>query len=212
MSNNIKRKAVFSTAQRTTHWLIAVATIFLLTSAWLVQHSDVDAIAWLDWHIMIGQGLSMVLAFRVYLLFIPGSGHWRLLFPTKEQRHIVLKTVKFYASLGRLPCPDWYAFNPLWQPLYLLLIFIMILTTVTGYSIGNYFFFAEVSMPELHSLFASIVLYSTLVHIAFSILHDIKGNGAQISAMLNGYKYFHIKEAEKLQQENTVSLDSLLKK
>ena len=212
MSNDIKRVAIYSTAQRITHWLIAGATTFLLLSAWLVQHSDVDALAWLDWHIMIGQALSLVLAFRVYLLFTPGSGHWRLLIPTKEQRHIVRQTIKFYASLGRLPCPDWYAFNPVWQPLYLLIIIIMLITTASGYLIGNYLFLSGVTMPELHAFFASIILYFTLAHVAFSVLHDVKGSGAQISAMLNGYKYFQIKQVEKPIQENAVSLDSLLKK
>ncbi len=212
MSNEIKRVAVFSTAQRITHWLIAGAAVFLLVSAWLVQHSDVDAIAWLDWHIMVGQALSLLLAYRTYLLFTPGSGHWRLLIPTKEQRHIVIQTIKFYASLGRLPCPDWYAFNPLWQPIYLLLIIIMILTTISGYFIGNYLFLLGVSMPELHAFFAAIILYFTLAHIAFSVLHDVKGNGAQISAMLNGFKFFQIKEAASPVVENSVSIKDLLKK
>jgi len=212
MSNDIKRVAIYSTAQRVTHWLIAGGTTFLLLSAWLVQHSDVNAIVWLDWHIMIGQALSLVLAYRVYLLSVPGSGHWRLLIPTREQRHIVLQTLKFYASLGRLPCPDWYAFNPVWQPLYLVVIIVMILTTITGYLTGNLLFLSNFSMPELHAFFARIILYFTLAHLAFSILHDIKGSGAQISAMLNGYKYFQIKQVEKPQHENAVSLDSLLKK
>ncbi len=212
MSNNINRVAVFSCAQRITHWLIAGATTFLLISAWLVQHSDVEVIAWLDWHIMIGQALSPVLAFRIYLLFKRGSGHYRFLIPTKEQRHVLLQTVKFYASLGKLPCPDWYAFNPVWQPVYLLSILIMIITTTTGFLTGNYIFLAGFTMPELHSILATVILYFTLAHITFVLLHDIKGSGAQISAMLNGYKYFQIKEVENPIQENAVSLDSLLKK
>ena len=212
MSNDINRVAVFSKAQRITHWIIAGAITFLIISAWLVQHSDVDVIAWLDWHIMIGQALSLVLAYRIYLLFVPGSGHWRLLIPTKEQRHVFIQTVKFYASLGKLPCPDWYAFNPVWQPIYLLLIIIMILTTITGFLVGNYLFLAGFTMPELHAVFASIILYFTLAHIFFAVYHDIKGGGAQISAMLNGFKYFQIKEVESPIKDNSVSLDSLLKK
>jgi len=212
MSNDINRVAVFSKAQRITHWLIAGAITFLLISAWLVQHADVDVIAWLDWHIMIGQALSLVLAYRIYLLFVSGSGHWRLLIPTKEQRHVYIQTVKFYASLGKLPCPDWYAFNPVWQPIYLLLIIIMILTTITGFLTGNYLFLAGFTMPELHSALARIILYFTLAHIFFAVYHDIKGGGAQISAMLNGFKYFQIKEVESPIKDNSVSLDSLLKK
>ena len=212
MSNDINRVAVFSKAQRITHWLTVGAITFLLISAWLVQHSDVDVIAWLDWHIMIGQALSLLLAYRIYLLFIPGSGHWRLLIPTKEQRHVFIQTVKFYASLGKLPCPDWYAFNPVWQPIYLSFIIIMILTTMTGFLIGNYLFLAGFTMPELHAVLASFILYFTLAHIFFAVLHDIKGGGAQISAMLNGFKYFQIKEVENPIKDNSVSLDSLLKK
>jgi Ni/Fe-hydrogenase 1 B-type cytochrome subunit len=212
MSNKISRVAIFSTAQRISHWLIAAGTLFLLISAWLIQHSDVDALAWIDWHVMVGQGLSLVLAFRVYLLFIGGSGNWRLLVPGREQRHVALQTVKFYASLGRLPCPDWYAFNPIWQPLYLLLYVLLILTTLSGYLIGNYLFPAGLPMPQWHGLLADLVLYFTLAHIPFVILHDVKGNGAHISGMLNGFKYFHTKEVVKPVTENSVSLNSLLKK
>ncbi len=212
MSDKISRVAVFSIAQRVTHWLIACTTFFLLISAWLVQHIDVDVIAWLDWHIMTGQALSLVLAFRIYLLFRPGSGHWHLLLPTKEQRHIALKTLKFYASLGKRPCPDWYAFNPVWQPVYLLMIFTLIATTISGFLTGNHFFLAGLSMPELHSNIASFIYYFTLAHIIFAVYHDIKGSGAQISAMLNGYKYFQTREAKNPFKENAVSLNSLLKK
>jgi hypothetical protein len=64
-----------------------------------------------------------------------------------------------------------------------------------------------------HSTLASFILYFTLAHVFFSVLHDVKGNGAQISAMLNGNKYFHTKEATtQVSKENSISLDSLIKK
>lgn len=209
MTNSIKRVAVFSSAQRIAHWLIAAGVAFLLISAWLVQHSDVDVIAWVDWHIMVGQALSLVIAYRVYLLFVPGSGHWRLLWPTREQRHIVQQTIRFYASLGRLPCPDWYAYNPLWQPLYALVIVALVIVSGSGFLLGN----SGSGMTQLHSTMATFILYFTLAHIAFTLLHDVKGSGAQISAMLNGYKYFMSKPVENpLPAENAVSLNDLLKK
>jgi Ni/Fe-hydrogenase 1 B-type cytochrome subunit len=214
MSNHIQRIAIYSKAQRITHWLMAGGSIFLLISAWLIEHSDVDILAWTDWHIMLGQALSVVLAFRLYLLFQPGSGHWRLLIPTREQRHIVLQTIKFYASLGRLPCPDWYAYNPLWQPLYLLLITTLLITTISGYLIGHALFFAGLPMTQLHGIFATLVLYFSLVHPLFAVIHDVKGQGAQISALLNGYKYFQSKSVDNPlpKADNSVSLQSLLKK
>ncbi len=209
MSNSIKRVAVFSSAQRLSHWLIALGVGFLLVSAWLVRHADVDVLAWQDWHIMVGQALSVVIAYRLYLLFVPGSGHWRLLVPTRGQRHILRQTIKFYASLGRLPCPDWYAYNPLWQPLYAVVIVALVIVSISGLFLGQ----AGSGLTRLHAVSAGFILYFSLAHIAFAVLHDVKGAGAQISAMLNGYKYFISKPVEKpLPAENAVSLQDLLKK
>ena len=212
MKDSIKRVAVFTSNQRWTHWLITVGVIFELVSAWLIQNSNVDVIAWSDWHSMTGQALLLLLVYRVFLLFQPGSGHWRLLVPTREQRHIIRQTLKFYASLGRMPCPDWYAFNPLWQPVYLIMIFILLLTAISGYLTGSYIFPFGFSLVQIHAFFSTIVIYFLLAHIAFSILHDIKGTGAHISAMLNGYKYFHVKDKPVEPEANSVSLDSLMKK
>jgi len=214
-SEQIIRRSVFDLQQRLLHWLIALAVIFQLTSAWLIQHADIDAIAWADWHAMVGQALIVALAYRVFLLLQKGSGYWRLLVPTREQRHIALQTLKFYASLGRLNCPDWYAYNPLWQPLYLLMILVLIVATLSGLATGSHI--AGIDMTRLHAFTSSVILYFSIAHIGFSVLHDVKGHGAQISAMLNGNKYFHITKntASKdlqIETENSVSLDSLLKK
>lgn len=208
----IKRIQVFSVDQRWTHWLLAFGVLFELVSAWLIQHSNVDVKVWSDWHSMIGQVMLLLLVYRVFLLFRPGSGHWRLLLPSREQRHIMVQTLKFYLSLGRLPCPDWYAFNPVWQPLYLVLIIVMLLASLSGYLSGSYVFPFGLSLSEIHAFLGAIILYFTLAHIAFALLHDAKGNGAQISAMLNGFKYFHVKDKPVEPEPTSVSLDSLLKK
>jgi Ni/Fe-hydrogenase 1 B-type cytochrome subunit len=208
MSGNIQQVAIFSSTQRITHWLIAAGVIFELISAWLVQNADVDIIAWSEWHVMIGQALTLPLLLRVYLLLVRGPTHWRGFMPTRGQRHLLLETLKFYASLGRLPCPDWYAYNPVWQPIYLLIIAVLAATTATGFAMGS-----GPGVLNWHSTLAAIILYFTLAHIFFSVLHDIKGNGAQISAMLNGNKYFHTKQATtQITKENSVSLDSFMKK
>jgi len=212
MENSIHRVAVYSTAQRITHGLLSIGILFQIVSAWLVQHSDVDILAWSEWHTMIGQVLVIVLAFRLLLFFIAGSGHWRLFIPTKKQRHTVWQTLKFYASLGRTPCPVWFAFNPLWQPIYLFMILLMILSTISGLASGNYVFVAGLSISGWHGLIAYTLFYFILAHIFFVILHDSKGQGGHISAILNGYKYFHGKEATFPVEQNSVSLDSIIKK
>ncbi len=211
-SSPIRRVEVFSKAQRITHWLITLGILFELISAWLIQHAAVDVLAWIDYHVMVGQALLLPILFRIYLLFRPGSGHWRLLIPTREQRHVLRQTVKFYASLGRLPCPDWYAYNPLWQPLYLLMIPIMLLATLSGFGYGNNLALAGIRVNDLHALLAHVILYFSLLHILFVFLHDARGNGGQISAMVNGHKYFHIKQGNQPGEPNSVAVDSILKK
>lgn len=212
MSNSINRVAVFSAFQRLTHWLLSAGILFELASAWLVQHSNVDIIVWSDWHSMIGQLVLLLLVFRIVLFFVAGSGHWRLFIPTREQRHIMLQTFKFYASLGRLPCPDWYAYNPVWQPVYLAMYLLMVCSSMSGLFSGSYVFLLGASVSELHGSIAYLLMYLILAHIAFAVLHDVKGNGAQISAMLNGFKYFHSKDYSAPIKQNSVSLNSLLKK
>ena len=108
-----------------------------------------------------------------------------------------------------MPCPDWYAYNPLWQPLYALVIVLLVIVSGSGFLLGN----SGSGMTQLHSITAMIILYFMLAHIAFAVLHDVKGSGAQISAMLNGFKFFQSKPVENpLPAENSVSLQDLLKK
>lgn len=208
MSATIQRVTVFSSIQRITHWLIAAGVIFQLLSAWLVQNANVDVLAWSEWHLMIGQALTLPILLRVYLLLIAGPTHWRSFIPTRGQRQLLLDTLKFYASLGRLPCPDWYAYNPVWQPLYLIMIALLALTTASGFAFG-----LGPDIAAGHTILAAFILYFTLAHLIFSILHDVRGRGAQISAMLNGDKYFQSREATtQIPGEKSVSIDSLLKK
>lgn len=208
MPANIQRVLVFPKLQRITHWLIAGGVIFQLLSAWLVQNANVDVLAWSDWHTMIGQALTLPLLLRLALFFIAGPTYWRAFIPSKGQYQLLQDTLKFYASLGRRPCPDWHSYNPVWQPLYLLMIALLILTTVSGLAFG-----LGPDIASWHGSLAALVLYFTLAHLFFSVLHDVKGNGAQISAMLNGYKYFQSREATtKISAEKSVSIDSLLKK
>lgn len=211
MPETIRRIPIYSPSQRIVHAVITLSCLFLLGSGWLIQHSDVDYSIWSDWHSMIGQALLVVLGYRFYLMFTRTSGNWRLLLPTREQRHIVRQTLRFYASLGRLPCPDWYAFNPVWQPVYVVMLLLILCATLSGMLIGqNIWLFGE-PMSFWHTTTVSALLYLIILHIGFVLLHDIKGNGGHISAMLNGYKYFHIQDKTDVGSPS-VSLNELLNK
>ncbi len=209
--SDIRYLPIYSLQQRIAHWLIAAGFGFEWLSAWLVDHSDVDPLVWSDWHLMVGQALLLVLAWRLLLFFLPGSGHWRFFVPTREQRHIVRDTLRFYASLGKAPLPDWYAFNPVWQPLYLLMILLAVVTVISGFFHSGLPFAGELSAADLHAGASSLLLWLALAHVAVAIWHDARGRGAQISGMLNGHKYFHIGDPQGNTEpaENSVRLDSL---
>lgn len=210
--DSIRRLPIFSAAQRITHGLLALGISFELITAWLILHSDLSYPLLVDWHVMIGQVLILPVVFRLYLFFTNGSTHWRLFLPTREQRHVFVDTLRFYASLGRLPCPDWYAYNPVWQILYLIMIALITLTTLSGYLLQSGWTIDGFSNISGHGAIAQWLLYLILAHILFSILHDVKGNGAQISAMLNGNKYFHIKPVKQQPDAPSVSIKDLLNK
>ncbi len=214
MNPDIRYLPIYSLQQRITHWLLAAGFLFEWVSAWLVDHSDVDLQAWSDWHLMVGQVLLLVMAWRLLLFVLAGSGHWRFFIPTREQRHIVRDTLRFYATLGKTPLPDWYAFNPLWQPIYLLMILLGAVILVSGFLYSALPFIGDLSPAAIHAAASGLLLWLVIAHVGFTAWHDAKGRGAQISGMLNGHKYFHINSPDGSPKpaENSVSLDSLIGK
>ncbi len=214
MNPQIRYLPVYSLQQRIAHWLIAVGFGFEWLSAWLVDHSDVDPLAWSDWHLMVGQVLLLVVAWRLLLFFVAGSGHWRLFLPSREQRHVLRDTLRFYVSLGKTPLPDWYAFNPVWQPIYLLMIALAAISVLGGFFHSGLPLLGDLSTADLHSGASKLLLWLAIAHVLFAAWHDARGRGAQISGMLNGHKYFHIDPPKKPPSggENSVSLDSLIGK
>ena len=215
---NIRYVLVWSGWLRLSHWLIAAGILFQITSAWAIGHDNADYTFWLDWHLISGQIILMALALRVVLLFFPGSSNWRAFIPEKSQLQAMLQMIKFYLSLARFPLPNWYAHNPLWLPLYLILFIIIAACSITGLVHDSPKFIFGFSMVKLHSILASVIIIFTIFHIASVFLHDLKGKGAFISAIINGHRYFHFpaqnnennareKQAEK--QSISISADSI---
>ncbi len=203
---NIRYVLVWSGWLRLCHGVIALGVLFQIASAWLIDHDDAGFSFWQDWHVIVGQIIFVTLIVRFILLFIPGSSHWRSLLPKKSQFGAMLQMAKFYLSMTRSPLPNWYAHNPIWQPLYLIFLLILLACSISGFLFNDYYFITIFSMDSLHSTFASFIIIFTVVHIIMAILHDLKGKGATISAMINGYRYFHV------DSESNASPDILSKK
>ena len=220
---NIRYVLVWSTWLRLSHWLIAAGTLFQITSAWALKHDSVDYTFWLDWHLISGQIILMALALRTVLFFFPGSSNWRAFIPDKTQRQAMVQMIKFYLSLARFPLPNWYAHNPLWLPLYLIIFLVLAGASISGLLYDSPQILLGYPMHELHSALASLIIIFSLFHIATVFLHDLKGKGAFISAMINGHRYFHFtgqdsnidKRSQKNQTEKKsvyISVDSIEKR
>ena len=205
---------VWSAWLRLSHWVIAGGVLFLLFSAWALAHDEADYSYWLDWHIITGQVVLIALALRVILLFFPGSGSWRGLIPEQSQFSAMLQMVKFYLSLGRFPLPNWYAHNPLWLPVYSVFFLILAGCSVTGLLYDSAHIVFATPMYELHAALAGLIAAFSVFHIVTVFVHDLKGKGAFISAMVNGYRYFHYTNASEkhggdLAGKMTVSVKSI---
>ncbi len=183
MKENIQYVLVWNGWLRICHWALAVGVLFQLFSAFALSHQHIDYAFWFDWHQIIGQSLLLVLGLRIILSFQPGSGHWRSFMPNRAKLNGMLQMLKFYISMARGPLPNWYAHNPLWQPLYLIIVLVLIAACITGMLQDQY--------AQLHSSLAMIISLFTLFHVVTAFVHDWKGKGGMISAMVNGYRYFH---------------------
>ncbi len=198
---NIRYVLIWSGWLRLSHWLITAGVLFQITSAWAIGHDNADYTFWLDWHLISGQIILMALALRIVLLFFPGSSNWRALIPEKAQLQAMVQMIKFYLSLARFPLPNWYAHNPLWLPLYLIIFVVLAACSVTGLLHDSPKIIFGYPMVKLHSALASVIIIFTIFHIVSVFLHDLKGKGAFISAMVNGYRYFHF-TGQKNENEN----------
>ncbi len=189
---NIRYVLVWSGWLRLCHWVIAFGVLFQIFSAWAADHDFVDPAFWQDWHIIVGQVVFVALIVRILLLFTAGSSHWRSLIPKKTQFDGILKMIKFYFSLARSPLPNWYAHNPFWQPIYIIFLFVLLGCAISGFFNESTYLVAGFPMDSIHAVLAGFILIFTIGHIATAFLHDLKGKGAFISAIINGYRYFHV--------------------
>ncbi len=185
----VQRVAVWSRGVRLAHWLMAAGVLGLLATGYLL-HRFPGQQAELDYHYLTGYLLVAGLAVRVYLLlFGRAEAHWRALMPDAGSGRAALAMLRFYLSLGRFPLPRWYAHNPLWGPIYLLIFGVLIAQVVTGLGVGEYWL-AEEPALSWHTVGAQVILGFAILHILAVFLHDLYGTGSDCSAMINGHRTF----------------------
>ncbi len=208
---SLQRKYIWPGPLRLGHWIMVIAVTGLLASGWLMQNVAHIFQAALDYHYIFAYALCFALGLRLYLLVSssPSAASWHDLIPRAQDLKKALAMLRFYVSLGRTPLPHWYAHSPLWAPIYLLLLFILLLQIITGFLIAAGHHDLLVNLYSLHDSGATFIAFFTITHIVAVFLHDLKAGSSDISGMIHGYRIFALEKPELPPTAHTVSLDRL---
>lgn len=173
---------VWSAPVRTLHWAMALAVPALAGSGWMLAEAQACAGARVaELHRNVGYLLLAALAARLYLLlFGRGPEHWRDFVPWPPQHRAALGVLRMYLTLGRGPLPGYYAHNPLWGPVYLAFYAFLAVQGATGLA----------GLGSLHLAGFAAVTVFCVAHVLTVFLHDWKGTGSDVSAMINGHRTF----------------------
>lgn len=175
---------------RLIHLLMAALVGFQFFSAWALSAGAGDLGFWLDWHMMLGQGLLFVVAARLYLLSGKGVMSWRSLVLDRAARRGVAEMGKFYLSMGRMPLPAWFAHNPAWRPLYAIILLLLLIAVLTGFGHASYWRVAGFKIAELHTISTNLLAVLLVGHVIAAIWHDWKGGVGGVSGILGGERCF----------------------
>ncbi len=178
---------------RVSHLAVGLSTLVLIATGWLLEMAPSLQADAADFHyyaasvLIFGLVLRLLLAFsgspvEAFSALIPRAGEWRTM----------RDTLVFYLSLARAPLPRWYAHNPLWKPVYLVLYLCLLILILTGWLRDSQDLLWGWYLPSMHAMFASVVAWLALLHVLGVILHDYRGDAADISGIVNGYRYFVI--------------------
>ncbi len=214
-AQTVTRVMVWSRWLRLSHWGLGLTSLGLIATGWLMGLNTAHASVINDLHNLLSGLFLPALLLRLYLLFF-GKGT-DLLEDCEPNAHRLAQSwevIRFYLTLGKSPLPKWYSHNPLWGPIYLVLFFFLVLTAASGLLLLNeIYFFASISMLDLHYLCYVVILVFSLLHMVAVFSHDLSNQAGDISGMINGFRQFEITEKESKQNLDvqSVSLDNLIK-
>lgn len=211
-TETLKAQVIWSKQLRLAHWGLTLSTLALMATGWLVQHAPSVATAASDWHYIAGSIFTLALILRIWVLFTDKMlGHIQHLIQNVDRKKII-QMLQFYLSFGKSPLPKWFAHNPLWAPIYLMVFAFMLVLALSGHLQAEFPILLGLYLPEIHSGFATIISVFVLFHIIAVFMHDLKGDNADVSAMINGRKLFTIKPIDTAGPTDgvfKVSVDSL---
>lgn len=205
MATEFRRVRVWPAVIRLTHWAMTLGLLVLLPTGWLlttglIANEELYQLLRHDLHEPAGHVLAVALAVRLAYLVAGGSGltGWKALLPiTAQQRAAVREMARFYSALSSRPLPGYYAHNPLWAPLYLIVFALLAVAAATGLMLEFPFLQAvahaeEPAVLRLHGRLVEWILVWCVFHVAAAVLHDWRGQGSDVSALISGYRIFPV--------------------
>ena len=213
MSEQIRRVLVWSGWLRLVHGALALSTLVLLATGWLIADSPTLAADASFAHYLAASVLLAALLLRFFLGFAgKGAERFEHLLPRRSELAAIRASLLFYLSLGRAPLPNWFAHNPLWKPLYLVLYLLLAMSALSGWIMPEIQLVGRLYVPGVHAWLADPIAALVIAHLLCVVLQDIKGRSADISAMLSGYRFFVFERGGADRngvQQVSVSLDDL---
>jgi Ni/Fe-hydrogenase 1 B-type cytochrome subunit len=191
MSEQIRRVAVWSGWLRFSHAALALSTLVLLATGWLLTSSPMLAAAASDMHYLAASILIAALILRLAMGFFgKGAERFEHMLPRPSEFAAIRASLLFYLTLGKAPLPNWFAHNPLWKPIYLILFVLLALSALTGWMMPEIQVVGRLYVPRVHLWLSNAIWVVTLAHLFSVVLQDIKGRAADASGMLSGYRFF----------------------
>ena len=214
-ANTVTRVLVWSRWLRLSHWTMALSSIGLIVTGWMMSTAPNLASDVLESHYLLAGLLLPALLLRLYLLFFgKHSDHIRDCELDRHKLNQSWEVIRFYLTLGKIPLPRWFSHNPLWGPLYLLLFLFLGISALSGLLLLQEIpFILNISNIDLHVLSHYAISLYVILHIPAVFSHDLSNKNGDISGMVNGYKIFLVDsvKTEKQNAPHQVSLDDLLK-
>lgn len=193
MAEQIRRVPVWSGRLRLAHWVMAVGSVALLGTGWLIEAAPSLAFAAVDYHYLAAGAFTLGFGLRLWLgVFGDGPERFEHLLLSASEIRGVRESLVFYLSFGKAPMPGWYAHNPLWKSLYLVLFLLFGGLVLTGWMMPNVPLIGRVYLPTMHAGLSSITAMLLALHLFSVVLQDYRGQSADASAMLSGNRYFDI--------------------
>jgi Ni/Fe-hydrogenase 1 B-type cytochrome subunit len=205
---------VWSGWLRLSHAATGLSTLALLLTGWLIADSPSLADDAVEAHYLAASVLVFGLLIRL-ALFALGQEHERLhhLVPRGSEVSAVIQTLRNYVSFGKLPLPGWYAQNPLWKPLYLVMYLGLVVLAASGALMPDTDLVYGFYLPSVHAWWAWLVLWFSGLHLVAVVWHDLAKGSTDVSAIINGYRTFEIDTRSPETQDivQVVTIDSLKK-